>query len=71
MQSADFPTLIILTAPRLDQMIAGAIQRALDQYVATQPAPERLLKSAAMAERIGICESQLGNLCKERLPHGR
>jgi hypothetical protein len=69
MQSADLPTLIILTAPQLDQLIAGAIQRALDQYAASQPARPRLLKSVEMAKRLGICESQLGNLCKAGLPH--
>jgi hypothetical protein len=61
--------LVVLTTDQLTDLVEEAVARALDQYVATQPPPAQLLKSSAMAERLDISESQLGNLCKEGLPH--
>lgn len=61
--------IVVLTSAQLADFVEQAVQRALNQFVASQPSPNRLLKSSEMAERIGVCESQLGNLCKEGCPH--
>lgn len=60
--------LVVLTAEQLAALVTSAVQRALDRHVASQPPPAWLLKSSEMAERIGVCESQLGNLVRERCP---
>lgn len=61
--------LIVLSASELSDLVEAAVARALDQYVASQPPPAQLLKSAAMAERLDISESQLAILCRDGLPH--
>lgn len=62
--------VVLLTRDELADLVEHAVQRALDQFVASQPAPERLLKSSEMAKRLDISESQLGVLCKdEGCPH--
>jgi predicted DNA-binding transcriptional regulator AlpA len=61
--------VVVLSRAELTDLVEQAVQRALDQYVASQPAPERLLKSSEMAARLGISESQLSVLCGEGLPH--
>lgn len=70
MQSSGPPNAItVLTSEQLADLVESVVQRALDAYIAKLPPPQRLLKSSEMAERLGICESQLGNLCREGLPH--
>lgn len=66
----DLPVaLVVLTRDQLSELVEDAIIQALDQFVASQPPVPRLLKSSKMSARLGICESQLGTLCKEGCPH--
>lgn len=70
MQSSAPPNAIaVLTSEQIADLVESAVQRAPGQFVATLPPPEQLLKSSAMASRLGISESQLAILCREGLPH--
>lgn len=69
MDTKDHPTAIaVLTSAQLAELVEQAVQRALDQFVASQPPPARLLKATEMAERLSISESQLAILVREGLP---
>jgi len=61
--------IVVLTSDQLATLVESAVARALDRFVATQPAPARLLKSSEMAALLQVCESQLTTLCREGCPH--